>query len=148
MDVTPETPNETQRRLLRVMAHARVDVLPLHYTYAELPVDQFPSHLIANALAFVRDQTVWSALVPVDATTLPMESYLVVCFHFADHIPNSGFVGWLASAFKRQLGTGVFVACGQNSQDGGVFDYWGIPVSVAPQALQLVMHMQQQGSSL
>jgi len=23
--------------------------------------------------------------------------------------------------------TGVFVTCGQNSGDGGIFDYWGVP---------------------
>ncbi len=145
MDVTPETPEQTQRRLLRVLSHARADVLPLHYTYAECPVDEFPVHLSATALAFVKDHAVWSALIPVNAATPPQNSYLIVGFHFAAGIPNSGFVGWLASEFKRQLGTGVFVVCGQNSADGGVFDYWGIPLSVAPQALELVAQMQQRG---
>lgn len=148
MDITPETPEETQRRLLRVMAHARADVLPQHHTYTEFPIDQFPVHLSASALAFVKDNAVWSALVPVNANTPPQDSYAIVAFHFAADIPNSGFVGWLASEFKRQLGTGVFVVCGQNSQDGGVFDYWGIPLGIAPQALKLIAQMQDQGRKL
>jgi Family of unknown function (DUF6196) len=146
MDVTPETSEQTQARLLRVMAHARMDVLTQSYTYVEHPVEQFPAHLAGGALAFVRDETVWSALVSVLPTTPASDSYTIVAFHFAPDIPNSGFVGWLASEFKRQLGTGVFVVCGQNSADGGVFDYWGIPLSVATQALQMLKHMQQQGA--
>ncbi len=145
MDVTPETSEQTRARLLRVMAHARMDVLTQSYTYVEHPVAQFPAHLAGSALAFVRDQTVWSALIPVPPTTPASDSYTVVAFHFAPDIPNSGFVGWLASEFKRQLGTGVFVVCGQNSADGGVFDYWGIPQSVAPQAIAHLKLMQEQG---
>jgi len=149
MDITPETPEQAHQRLLRVMAHARVDVLPCDYTFAEFPAAQFPadlaSSLASNALALVRDQAVWSALVPASAQTKEEDRYTVVCFHFAPDIPNSGFVGWLASEFKRQLGTGVFVVCGHNSADGGVFDYWGIPNSVARQATCLIHTMQSRG---
>lgn len=148
MDVTPETSTETQHRLLRVMAHARVDVLSLQYMFVEFHISQFPAHLSTTALAFVKDNVVWSALVPVEASTPPNDSYLVVGFHFAADIPNGGFIGWLASEFKRQLGTGVFVVCGQNSADGGVFDYWGIPVSVAAEALKMITKMQQKGLDL
>jgi len=146
MDVTPETPEQTRRRLLRVMAHARADVLPGDYTFAEFPVTQFPTHLAATlasgALALVRDEAVWSALLPAQAKTPEDDRYAVVCFHFAAGIPNSGFVGWLASEFKRELGTGVFVVCGHNASDGGVFDYWGIPRSVADKAIAFVRAMQ------
>jgi Family of unknown function (DUF6196) len=148
MDVTPETPVQTSARLLRVMAHARMDVLTQTYTFEEHPVAQFPAHLATSALAFVRDHAVWSALVPAQPFTQSSDSYTIVAFHFAPDIPNSGFVGWLASEFKRQLGTGVFVVCGQNSADGGVFDYWGIPMSVSTQALRLISTMQEQGRKL
>ena len=151
MDVTPETPEQTRERLLRVMAHARADALPGDYTFAEFPVAQFPAHLASTlaggALALVRDEAVWSALLPAPAQTRAEDRYAVVCFHFAAGIPNSGFVGWLASEFKRELGTGVFVVCGHNAADGGVFDYWGIPRSVAGQAIALVHAMQSAGNA-
>ena len=149
MDVTPETPEQARRRLLRVMAHARADVLPGDYTFAEFPVAEFPAHLASlagGALALVRDEAVWSALLPASTQTRAEDRYAVVCFHFAAGIPNSGFVGWLASEFKRELGTGVFVVCGHNASDGGVFDYWGIPRSVAGQAIELVRAMQSAGA--
>jgi len=149
MDVTPETQEQTRKRLLHVMAHARADVLPGDYTFAEFPVAQFPVHLASTlaggALALVRDEAVWSALLPAPAQTPVQDRYAVVCFHFAANIPNSGFVGWLASEFKRELGTGVFVVCGHNATDGGVFDYWGIPCSVADKAIALVHAMQSAG---
>jgi hypothetical protein len=150
MDVTPETPEQTRRRLLRVMAHARADVLPGDYTFAEFPVVEFPAHLASlagGALALVRDEAVWSALLPAPVPTQPEDRYAVVCFHFAPGIPNSGFVGWLASEFKRELGTGVFVVCGHNASDGGVFDYWGIPRGVAGRAIELIRAMQSTGAA-
>ena len=150
MDVTPETPEQTRQRLLRVMANARVDVQPGDYTFTEFPLAEFPTHLAESlagrALALVRDHAVWSALVPASASTAPQDRYAVVCLHFAPDIPNSGFVGWLASELKQQLGTGVFVVCGHHAADGGVFDYWGIPASVAPQALGLIHAMQTPGA--
>ena len=149
MDTSPETPEQTRRRLLRVMAHARVDVLPGDHTFAEFPLARFPAHLASSlagsALALVRDQDVWSALLPAPAQTPAQDRYAVVCVPFAPDIPNSGFVGWLASELKQQLGTGVFVICGQNSADGGIFDYWGIPRSVGDQAIGLIQAMQSQG---
>lgn len=133
------------------MAHARVDVLSGDHTFSEFPVARFAVHLASNlaadALALVRDRDVWSALLPAPATTLAQDRYAVVCIHFAPDIPNSGFVGWLASELKQQLGTGVFVICGQNSADGGIFDYWGIPRSVADKAVGIIQAMQSQGAA-
>lgn len=151
MDISPETPEQTRRRLLRVMAHARVDVLSGDHTFAEFPAAQFSAHLAsslaADALALVRDRNVWSALLPAPAQTPAQDRYAVVSIHFVPDIPNSGFVGWLASELKQQLGTGVFVICGQNSADGGIFDYWGIPRSVADQAVGIIHAMQSQGAA-
>jgi len=64
-------------------------------------------------------------------------SFVFTC-HFDAHIPNSGFVGWLASEIKRELGSGVFVVCGHNRQRGGIFDYWGVPGEIATGVLQLI----------
>ena len=41
----------------------------------------------------------------------------------------------LASHLKTKFGTGVFVTCGQNSKDGGIFDYWGCPLELRDQVL-------------
>jgi Family of unknown function (DUF6196) len=138
MDITPETPDQTHARLMQVMAHARMEKMAGDYTLAEFPLNAFPQALANSALAFVRDANSWSALIPATEQTAAQERYLLLSFHFAADIPNSGFVGWLATQFKQRLGTGVFVVCGQNSNDGGVYDYWGIPVAVAAPALAFV----------
>lgn len=138
MDVTPESPEETSRRLMQVMQHAHAVCMAGDYTFAEYPLNEFPALELSHALAFVRDESSWSALLPAIANTPDANRYLLVSFHFAPDIANSGFVGWLATQFKQQLGTGVFVVCGQNSRDGGVYDYWGIPRSVAKPALELL----------
>jgi hypothetical protein len=70
-----------------------------------------------------------------------VERFVVFSFHFQAGQDNSGFVGWLASHLKRAVGTGVFVVCGQNSKRGGIFDYWGAPLSVGPKVLAEVQRM-------
>jgi 2-iminobutanoate/2-iminopropanoate deaminase len=67
-----------------------------------------------------------------------MESFGLFSFHFAHGVDNSGFVGWLATIMKRELGTGVFVVCGQNSNRGGIFDYWGIPIAMKDEAARIL----------
>ena len=141
MDVTPETSEQTSVRLRKVMAHARAVCMTGDYTFAEYPLLEFPAHEIKSALAFVRDESSWSALLPATPATAEAYRYLLVSFHFAPDIPNSGFVGWLATQFKQHLGTGVFVVCGHNSHDGGVYDYWGIPRAVAKPALELLAEL-------
>ena len=67
------------------------------------------------------------------------ERFALFSFHFPPGLDNSGFVGWLATHLKRRLGTGVFVICGQNSDRGGIYDYWGCPAQLrvaAEQALR------------
>ena len=71
------------------------------------------------------------------------ENFRVFSFHFQDGLDNSGFVGWLASRIKKELGTGVFVVCGQNTNKGGIFDYWGCPISVADKVIELVEQLRQ-----
>ena len=67
----------------------------------------------------------WSQLAPCGPDA--PELFALWRFHFPAGADNSGFVGWLATHMKECFGTGVFVVCGQNSGDGGIFDYWGCP---------------------
>jgi hypothetical protein len=147
MDVTVETPEQTRQRLTRVLAQARLTVHEGWYCFDEQGVQQFPMQWVHQALALVRDEAVWSALLPVDATDAAVERFGVFSFHFPPKVPNSGFVGWLASELKMRLGTGVFVICGHNRNDGGVFDYWGVPELVFDQALKVLNELRAQGSS-
>ena len=128
MYVSQESPEQVEARLRRVVAAASLVARDDEYAFVERPLAEFPLALVAQALAFVRDDQVWSALVP--STDPAAERFFVFSFHFADGLDNSGFVGWLASRLKRALGTGVFVVCGQNSGRGGIFDYWGAPAAM------------------
>jgi Family of unknown function (DUF6196) len=136
MYVSLETPEQTFARLSRVIAEAELVEHTGTYAFHEFEVRHFPQHEIANALAFVRDENVWSALIPSDDER--DERFAVFSFHFTPGLDNSGFVGWLASHLKKAVGTGVFVVCGQNQKRGGIFDYWGAPLSVAQQVIDEV----------
>ena len=139
MDVSRETPDLTHQRLLGVLAAAEFQVYPGAYGYREYPVAEFPADLAAEALAFVRDAEVWSVLGP--AAPDVREPLRLFAFHFPPAADNSGFVGWLASHLKATLGTGVAVVCGYNHARGGVFDYWGVPVSVADEVVAEVQNL-------
>jgi len=146
MYISQETPTQTQARLRKVIAEAKLLVYDQPYVFEEVSVERFPSHHIADALAFVRDRHVWSALVP--QRQQQQEAFSLFSFHFPPNLDNSGFVGWLASHLKASVGTGVFVVCGQNSTCGGIFDYWGAPLSVADQVLKEVKLLRgQQGDA-
>jgi hypothetical protein len=91
----------------------------------------------------VRDAEVWSVLGPVAPDV--REPLRLFTFHFPAAVDNSGFVGWLASHLKVTLGTGVLVVCGYNHARGGVFDYWGVPVSVADEVMAEVQNLRSRG---
>ncbi|MBI0327241.1 DUF6196 family protein [Burkholderia plantarii] len=129
VDISHETAERTEQRLRRVITEARLVVYPGSYRFDEFPLDRFPAAARADALALVRDDQVWSQLVPSEEAG--HERFGVFRFHFPDGADNSGFVGWLATHLKRRFGTGVFVTCGQNSAAGGIFDYWGVPAELA-----------------
>ena len=139
MYISRETPEQTNARLARVLADSHIVVYERPYAFVEVDVSRFPSELIPEALAFVRDEEVWSALVP--SSTPEHERFVIFGFHFSPCLDNSGFVGWLASHLKSRLGTGVMVVCGQNSSRGGIFDYWGAPLSVASEVIGEVQRM-------
>jgi hypothetical protein len=142
MDISYETPEQTQQRLLQVIAHAQLHVLDGTYAFEEFPLPDFLRRVTPSALALVRDDEVWSQLVPSADRT--QELCTVFRFHFEAGLDNSGFVGWLASYLKAKLGTGVFVVCGSNSQLGGIFDYWGCPVAVGSQVIAEVERLRNQ----
>ena len=145
MYISHETPQQTDARLRRVLSEAEFVLLPNVYAFVEVAVSRFPAELVSNALAFVRDENVWSALVP--ATSPDQEQFVVFSFHFTPGLDNSGFVGWLASHLKSALGTGVMVVCGQNSNRGGIFDYWGAPLSVANQVVAEIHRLRTTGGA-
>jgi len=141
MYISAETPHQTAVRLQRVIAEAELVLLDEAYAFVESSAADFPAQLLPTALALVRDEDVWSALVP--ATSSGQEQFMVFSFHFPPGLDNSGFVGWLASHLKATLGTGVMVVCGQNSARGGIFDYWGAPLAMANQVRDELVRLRQ-----
>jgi len=134
MYISSETPRETEQRLLNVIASARVKVYDGAYAFEEFEAAEFRQKVNQNALAIVHDDITWSQLLP--CTGSPNETFKIFSFHFKEGLDNSGFVGWLATRLKQKLGTGVFVVCGQNSSDGGIFDYWGCPYEVGEEVIE------------
>jgi hypothetical protein len=136
MDVTIESEEQTRQRLLRVLAAAEVQWLTGEYAFEEHGALPSADSDLSTALAIVRDGDQWSVLKQAGPEV--RERFRVFCCHFDADIPNSGFVGWLALEFKRTLGTGVFVICGQNSRRGGIFDYWAVPAAAGGQVAHLL----------
>lgn len=154
VSISRETEAETDRRLRQVIAAAQLVVYDGVWCFRESPLSHPPA-LSSEVLAVVRDEESWSALVPAgsgadgpadtgaagDTDTGEageVERFGLFSFHFPPGLDNSGFVGWLASHLKRELGTGVFVVCGSNRRRGGVYDYNGCPIEVFDQVLAVV----------
>lgn len=134
MYISKENPTDTDKRLRRVITQTRVKFYDEPYAFVESPLSAFPAAIDSKAVALIRDDQVWSQLVPSNDSKAMR--FMVFRCHFPDGVDNSGFVGWLASRFKARFGTGVFVTCGQNQADGGIFDYWGVPLALAREARQ------------
>ncbi len=98
-------------------------ILGRPYYFKESTLTNF--QIEPDALAVVRDEEVWSYLVP--ASDNETENFKIFSFHFKDDFDHSGFAGWLA----KELGSGVFVVCSENSNKGGIFYYWGCPIKIA-----------------
>jgi Family of unknown function (DUF6196) len=130
-----ETPEQTETRLHRVIREATLYVFPDTYRFVPLPLAEFPFRARAEAQAFVRDDAVWSQLVPADEGP---SRCVLFRFHFPEGVDNSGFVGWLASLIKRETGAGAFVVCGENPAQGGIFDLWGVDLQVGAEVLSIV----------
>lgn len=140
VSVSREAPAETEERLGRVLGAAELRVLPGAWSFFESPPGE-PPVLDDEVLAVVRDETSWSALRPSRTAEGPEERFGVFSFHFQPDVDNSGFVGWLASALKAELGTGVLVVCGSDRERGGVYDYWGCPEALLDDAVAVVRRL-------
>jgi hypothetical protein len=136
MDITRETQEQSEQRLRSVLQAADIAWLPGHFAFTETAIPDDAVSASHKALAIVRDKSSWSVLAEAEEET--SQKFRIFSCHFDEDIPNSGFVGWLASKIKRELGSGVFVVCGHNRQRGGIFDYWGVPAEIAPSVLQLI----------
>jgi Family of unknown function (DUF6196) len=131
VNISKETESEMSTRLERIIRDSRLTVYTGNYVFEEFPIDEFKCRVNENALAIVRDDQVWSQLI--ESQNPASENFAMWRFHFPIGADNSGFVGWLATHLKVLFGTGVFVVCGQNSNDGGIFDYWGCPLELKEQ---------------
>jgi hypothetical protein len=140
MYISKETSKAAESRLLEVLKTASFKILERPYYFKETAVTDF--YFNPDAIAMVRDEEVWSYLIPVENDA--SENFKVFSFHFKEDLDNSGFVGWLASKIKAQLGTGLFVVCGQNSSKGGIFDYWGCPIEIAGEVLNLIQKLKKE----
>lgn len=127
--ISTETPIQAERRLRKVIRDATLVIFDGAYSFHENPLKELSDGFGPPPLAYVRDDDCWSRLEP--ANSADAETFLVWRFHFTDGADNSGFVGWLAGHLKSKFGTGVFVTCGQNSDAGGIYDYWGAPMALA-----------------
>lgn len=133
-----ETASQTTARLLDVIAHAELDVLPGLYAFE--PLGDVTAGVRKDALACVRDGGVWSQLVPVDDPATPM-AFRMFSFHFDPTRDATGFVGWLHSHLARATGVGHIVVCGRSARGaadhvrGGIFDYWGCPAAAADRVI-------------
>ena len=147
MYISKESPEQTERRLRRVIARATLRVRDETFWFDEFPPGELSERVRGDAIAVVRDEMCWSQLVPVRDRDRPLERFRVWTFHFEDGSDNSGFVGWLAARIKRRTGSGILVVCGRNSQRGGIYDHWGCPESVWPDALAEVKALAAGGES-
>ena len=121
-----------------MLAVTRLEVLPGIYSFVERPVSE-PLEVREEAVAIVRDDTVWSQLVP--APPEATERFDLWSFHFPPDVDNSGFVGWMCTHIKLRFGSGVIVICGYNSKDGGVFDYYGCPAGLGAEVLAFIRQL-------
>ena len=146
MHVSPETEAQTEARLLTVIALADFVSYDDAFGYVESSAGEIVPEIRPDAVAVVRDDEVWSQLVPIDGDNAgTAERCSLFRFHFPPGIDNSGFVGWLATRLKRELGTGVFVICGVNSRRGGIYDYWGCPVALRDDVRRLIDSLRAEG---
>lgn len=146
VEISQETQAQTENRLLKVIAQSDWKILEESYAFKEFSLTDFSANARQDSLALVRDNQVWSQLVPCFDSS--QELFKIFSFHFDNCVDNSGFVGWLASHLKTQLGTGVFVICGHNSKRGGVFDYWGCPLEISDDVVSEIKKLIVKGKKL
>jgi hypothetical protein len=80
MHISQESPEQTEKRLRSVLAEAEFELQAGEYAFVECVASEFPMHLTSDALAFVKDAQVWSALTK--SSDARAERFLVFSFHF------------------------------------------------------------------
>ena len=66
VQISHETPEETEARLRTVIAETDFTIYDGTYVFEEFPLADFASKAREDALALVRDTVVWSQLIPSD----------------------------------------------------------------------------------
>jgi len=99
MYISNETVEQTEKRLKKVIQTADFRIFDKSYYFKEVPVTNFKFE--REALAIVRDQDVWSFLIPSVSTE--SENFKIFSFHFENGLDHSGFVGWLTAATTNVL---------------------------------------------
>src|SRR5262245_30967168 len=107
-----ETPDQTDGRLLTVIANSEFHVLPGVYVFE--PLRRGPERVSPKALACVRDGEQWSELVPASHEPSRAGQFTIFSFHFDPKFDATGFVGWLHSHLARKTGVGHIVICGRD----------------------------------
>jgi hypothetical protein len=79
----------------------------------------------------------------IPSVSTESENFKIFSFHFENGLDNSGFVGWLASKIKQEVGSDVFVVCGQNTNKGGIFDYWGCPIVIETEVINFIKKLRE-----
>ncbi len=80
MYISTETVEQTEERLRKVISTAEFKVFDGAYNFEEYPINDFEFIMENAALAFVRDEEVWSQLVPSEDMT--KELFKVIGFNF------------------------------------------------------------------
>ena len=137
MYISKESKQQTEERLINVLKSSDFKVYQEPYYFKEVPLNNLT--IDPNALAMVRDDEVWSLLVPAEKEGT--ENFKIFRFHFKPGLDNSGFVGWLATKIKEKFGSGIFVTCGQNSNLGGIFDYNGCPIEISDEIITYIYEL-------
>ncbi|MPV85989.1 DUF6196 family protein [Ostreibacterium oceani] len=146
VQISHETTEQTENRLRKVISETDFKVYAGAYAFEEFPLAKFNDKVNQNALCLIRDEEVWSQLIPSDDQS--KELFQIFSFHFDECKDNSGFIGWLANHLKARLGTGLFVTCGQNTNRDGIFDYWGCPLALGDKAVAEVQKLIEDGKNL
>jgi len=134
-----ETPEQIQKRLLEVLSQAQIKMYEEEYAFEEFTQEEFAIKIKTDALALIRDENTWCQLV--SSNNPGKKQFKVIRFYFNNNLDNSGFIGWLATHLKLKLGTGVFVIRGQNSEHGGIYDFWGFPVDVVDSVIEEIIKL-------
>jgi hypothetical protein len=117
-----------------VIGAAELVTLDGEWAFQDGPLGR-PPELTDQVLAVTRDENAWSWLTPFTAVTAVAGERFAVLLPLPEGLDNRGFVGWLATALKQGLGTGIFVVGGQNSGRGG-----SMPTGAARPSCAMKLH--------